>query len=459
MTPQQAKTFLNSFIDLEQSLGQLTNKEFKMERVHKLLAALGNPHHQLRAVHIAGSKGKGSTSVMVAHILKEAGYKVGLYTSPHVRSYNERIRILGKGAGTTHAEIFPDCISDEQLAQVLTAIAPMIEAVRVDQAHGRLTFYEVYTALALYFFDQEQVDFVVLETGLGGRLDATNVVESMVAVITPISLEHTHILGDTLDKIAYEKAAIIKRRQDVVVAPQQPDALEVILKRCEYFKIKPVIVQQDIRIRKVRQGLENQLIHVTTPGGEYQNLEVLLLGDHQGNNAAAAISVAESIKAKGFFISMNAIYQGLKSAFWPIRFEIIRNNPLVILDAAHNEDSMLRLVETVRSFFGNKKVQLVLGVSNDKKITEICRAVKEIAGRVYITKANHSRAYDFGYEESMLLFSGINVTHTESVPAAIKAVLAESLDTDIILITGSIFVASEARCLLLNNSPLTVHAG
>lgn len=459
MTPQQAKTYLNSFIDLEQSLGQLTNKEFKMERVHKILAALGNPHQNLRAVHIAGSKGKGSTSVMVAHILKEAGYKVGLYTSPHVRSYNERIRILRRDAIATSDEIFPDCVTDDQLAQVLTDTAPMIEEVRQDQIHGRLTFYEVYTALALYFFNQEQVDFVVLETGLGGRLDATNVVDSLVAVITPISLEHTHILGDTLDKIAYEKAAIIKRRQDVVIAPQQSDAMKVILKQCELFNIKPVDIKRDIIIRKVKQGLQNQLIHVTTGRGDYQNLEILLLGEHQCSNAAVAISVAELIKDKGFFISTHAIYQGLKSAFWPIRFEIIRSNPLVILDAAHNEDSMLRLTETVRSFFGNKKVHLVLGVSNDKKITEICRAVKEIAGRVYITKANHIRAYDFGHEESMLLFSGIHVINTDSVGEALRTVLSECSEKDIVLVTGSIFVASEARGLLLNKTPVTVQAG
>lgn len=459
MTPQQAKTYLNSFIDLEQSLGQLTNKEFKMERVYKLLAALGNPHQHLRAVHIAGSKGKGSTSVMVAHILKEAGYKVGLYTSPHVNTYNERIRILGQGFGSAQNDIFPDCITDEQLARVLTDIALMIEPVRQDQTHGRLTFYEVFTALAFYFFNQERVDFVVLETGLGGRLDATNAVDSMVAVITPISLEHTHILGDTLGKIAFEKAAIIKRRQDVVIAPQQPDAMRVILKQCELFNIMPVDIKKDVIIRKVKQGLQNQVIHVTTGRGDYQNLEILLLGDHQGSNAAAAISVVELIKDKGFFISADAIYQGLKSAFWPIRFEIIKNNPLVILDAAHNEDSMLRLVETVGSFFGNRKVQLILGVSNDKKITEICRAANQMAGRVYITKANHKRAYEFGQEEAIHLFPGNIVIKTDSVTQAVKTALAESSEEDVILITGSIFVASEARCFLLNKAYVAVQAG
>lgn len=459
MTPQQAKTFLNSFFDLEQSLGQLSNKEFKMERVHNLLQELGNPHKNLRVIHIAGSKGKGSTSVMVAHILKEAGYKVGLYTSPHVRSYNERVRVLSKGMLSTPEEIFPDCISDAQLAQILAAIGPVIERVRQDDTYGRLTFYEVYTAMAFYFFSQELVDFVVLETGLGGRLDATNAVDSMVAVITPISLEHTHILGDTLAKIAYEKAAIIKRHQDVVIAPQPREAMDVILKRCEQFGIQPVSIEKDIVIRKFHQDFRSQRIHLATKTHHYQNIEILLLGDHQCHNAATAVSVVERIREKGFWVSIDAIYQGLKTAHWPIRFEIIQNKPMIILDAAHNEDSMLRVVDTVRSFFGNKKVNLVFGVSSDKKIAEICRAVREITAKVFITKADHKRAYEFGSEELISLFPGLPVIKTESVAEALNFARAECMEDDIVLVTGSIFVTSEARGILTNKIPAAVRAG
>lgn len=459
MTPQQARAYLNSFIDLEQSLDNVTNKIFKLERVHKLLQALGNPHKNLKTIHIAGSKGKGSTSVMVAHILKEAGYKVGLYTSPHIQSYNERIRILTSGVEPAAEAVFPDSISDDRLAQVLTSIQSVIEEVRNDRTHGRLTFYEVYTVLAFYYFNQEQIDFAVIETGLGGRLDATNVIDSMVAVITPISLEHTHILGDTLDKIAYEKAAIIKKYQDVVIAPQRPLAMDVIFKRCEQFGIKPVNVAEDIKIKKVEQNFLNQTVHLKTVKSDYQGLEILLLGAHQCSNAAAAVSVAELIHDKGFLISREAIYQGLKTAFWPIRFEIIQKNPFVILDAAHNEDSMVRLAGTVRSFFGDQKVHLILGVSNDKKISEICAAAKDITSRVYITKADNKRAYEFKDEELSHLFLGIDFSKTNSVADALKLARNECPRDGIILITGSIFVASEARGLLLNKASAAVQAG
>ncbi|MBP9853363.1 MAG: bifunctional folylpolyglutamate synthase/dihydrofolate synthase [Candidatus Omnitrophica bacterium] len=452
MTFQEARIYLNSFIDSEQSLDQLTNKAFKLERVFQVLNALDNPHKKLKAIHVAGSKGKGSTSTMIAHILKEAGYKVGLYTSPHIQSYNERIRILSHEAPTSANMLFSDCISDQQLAESLTSICPIIEKFRNDPTLGALTFYEVFTVLAFYFFDQEQVDFAVIETGLGGRLDATNVIDSMIAVITPISLEHTHILGDTLDKIAFEKAAIIKNFQDAVIAPQPPAAKIVIFEHCEQFKIKPVDVSQVVDFQEIKQDLNSQTIQLRTTEKVYQNLEIALLGQHQIWNAATAIIVAERIGKRGFAVNMDAIYRGLKTVFWPVRFEVIRKNPTIILDGAHNEDSMLHLVNTVSSLFGDQKVHLIFGVSNDKKIKEMCTAIKSVSRRVYITKADHKRAYHFSDDELSNIFFDVDIVKTNTVAEALRAAQDDCSPEDIILITGSIFLASEARSLLLSRT-------
>jgi len=286
MTFQEAQQYLDSFINHETHLGQVDPASFKTKRVKQLLEHLGCPHKDLKIIHVAGSKGKGSVCVLTASILQACGYKVGLYTSPHVNHYRERIRVLNPkstpGVGLGCSDIFPDCISEEELCSTLAEMRPAVEKTRLQKGLETLTFFEVYTALALCYFQKQKTDFAVLETGLGGRLDATNAADSIVAAITPISLEHTKILGDTITKIAQEKAAIIKdHRQKVVIGIQDAGAEKVLEKRCREFAIDPIWVKDHVTCEAISKDIDQQMFHLTTPKMTYGHLQIPLLGKHQ----------------------------------------------------------------------------------------------------------------------------------------------------------------------------------
>ncbi len=427
----EAQNYLNSFINHEFHLGRVKSSSFKLERVHRLLNALGNPHRNLKIIHVAGSKGKGSICAMTAGILRQTGYTVGLYTSPHINNYRERVRVLSSrarrnGAKQSHrlfrrftprddmvSDIFPDCVSEKELEVVLKKIKPAVEKTRSREGLGDLSFFEVYTVLALFYFCQQNVDVVILETGLGGRLDATNAVDSLVAAIAPISLEHTTILGDTLTAIAKEKAAIIKDgRQRVVIAPQDDEAMEVLTARCQEFNIEPVC------IRKINS-----------------QIELSLLGPHQKENAAVSIGIVECLRDLGFEISTEAVRRGLKNVFWPGRFEIIQRGSLIVLDGAHNIASAKVLAATVKEVFEGKKIVMVLGVSEDKDKESLCAEFRKITQDIIFTKANHPRA---GHLEGAV-----------DVGQALNFARARSDPDDIIVVTGSVFVVAEARRSLM----------
>ena len=289
MTAFNPHEYLNSFINFESQLHKLRSEDFNLNRIQKFLELAGHPAGNLKIVHVAGTKGKGSTCAFLAGILQEAGYKVGLYTSPHLHRVNERIRILNT-ENVRSKDNFSGAIDDEELACVLTSLRPFAAAIKNEG--NILTFFEVLTVAALCYFAKSQVDMVILETGLGGRLDATNAVDSSVAVITPVSLDHTRILGPTLSKIASEKAGIIKNsHQKVVIAPQEKEAMDVVLARCREFGVEPVLVRPD----------------------KYENLKIGLKGKHQMINAATAIEAAAILKTMGFKISDEAMSEGLKN--------------------------------------------------------------------------------------------------------------------------------------------------
>ena len=474
MTPLLSEQYLDSFIDHEIHLGRVDGASFKLGRVEQLLKELGSPEKKLKVVHVAGSKGKGSIAAVTAGILRAAGYSVGLYTSPHLNNYRERIRVLeptriqsprhpegnegsqfvcdsrtpgeilppplfGDGGGrmTTGEEgdIFPDCIGKEELDAVVDEIKPFVERVRVREGLGLLSFFEVYTALALYYFNKRGVDVVVLETGLGGRLDATNAVASLVAVIAPISLEHTAILGDTIGKIAAEKAGIIKARgQKVVIAPQEHVAREVLDGRCRQFGIDPVRVDGTVRVNAVTQGIEGQTFDLTTARRAHEALRLPLVGKHQRQNAAAAICAVEELEDLGWTIPPGAVGQGCAGVFWPGRMEVAARSPLVVLDSAHNAASAVVLSETVREVLDGKEIVLVVGVSADKDKNAICDALAGIARKVIFTKADHPRAGD--------------IEGAVDVKTALEAARATAGREGAVLVTGSIFVVCEARKLL-----------
>ncbi len=415
MDPAQVSPYLNSFVNFESKLDKMHAVDFNLDRIRELLDLAGDPAKHLKIIHVAGTKGKGSTCAFLASILHQAGYKVGLYTSPHLHRVNERIRVLDHRPGD-------GCISDEELAVVLTRLRPLAAAVQ-NEGHI-ITYFEILTVAALLFFAGQKVDMVILETGLGGRLDATNAAPSLIAVITPISLDHVGILGPTLEKIAVEKAGIIKNSlQKVVIAPQDKEAMDVLLGRCREFGIQP---------------------HVVSLQG-HENLKTGLKGRHQKLNAATALAALNILSGMGFEISAAAIAEGLKKVFWPGRFELLASRPDVIADGAHNKASASALVETLKEEYPGRRVVLILGVSKDKDVEGICAQLNSVAAEIILTKAVHSRAYSFVKAEGEKYFKGKPCELIGNLPQALEKALRMAGPEDVIVVTGSLFIVAEAR--------------
>ncbi|HLF19031.1 MAG TPA: folylpolyglutamate synthase/dihydrofolate synthase family protein [Candidatus Omnitrophota bacterium] len=452
MSYQEALSYINSFINYEKNLHEVSPFEFRLERVQTLLEKLGNPQKDLKIIHVAGSKGKGSTCAITAQILKCAGYKVGLYTSPHISDIRERIRVLGaQHSQNGSKDIFCDMIKKDEFAQTVTETKDALEASRHGQDQGALTFFEALTAMALYYFRKRQVDFVVLETGLGGRLDATNAVHTHVCAITPISLEHTHILGDTLEKIAHEKAAIIKdNRQRVVLAPQEEEVMDVLMKRCHQFQISPTVIGQDVIYDLIKQNDKGMVFDLKTLKARYEGLELNLLGRHQLVNAAVSIGIIEYLQDLGHRISSEAIRQGLEEARWPGRFEIIRTDPMIILDGAHNLASSKALIDTLKELFPKKTVTVIVGFSQEKDIRGICEEFNRIARNIITTKSHHPRALDIREDKIKQFFPGKRCSSAKDINEAMRLAKNNLTKDDILLVSGSLYLISEARALCTN---------
>ncbi len=457
MTSLEAREYIHSLINFELRPPRQRRKDipsFDLTRIQQLLQRIGNPQEHLKVIHVAGSKGKGSTCVFTAHILRRAGYVVGLYTSPHMNDYRERIRVLGcveRSGGGQAQGLFPDQITEEEFCAALGDIKPRIDEMRAGPRTEDVSFFEVFTALALYHFHKKKVDWVVLETGMGGRLDATNVTSSLVCAITPISLEHTDCLGDTVGQIAGEKAGIIKAScRRVVVAPQEIQAREVINERCRALFIQPCWVGDDIRVEVTSRNQEKQGVCIETSRSRYSDLILPLTGDHQAVNAAVAVGIVEGLRELGFVISEEAVYGGFQETFWPGRLEVVGGLPLTVLDGAHNQASAWSLTQSLRKIFPGKAVTLILGVGADKDREGICREFNRIARTVIASQADHPRAYRFRADELLSLFAGKRLCRSENIRQALELAIRETNPEDMILVSGSLFLVSEARRLILN---------
>lgn len=451
MNYPEALEYLDSFVDYEKQVTYDYNS-FRLERIRRLLELLGNPQSKIKTIQIAGTKGKGSTCVFVSSILREAGFKVGLYTSPHLVNLRERIRILNSESKTVAEEI----ISREEICALVGKMEPQIE--RVHNELGELTFFEVITALAFLYFNIKSVDLMVLEVGFGGRLDATNVVEALVCGITPISQEHTDKLGNTLRDIAREKSGIIKdnislsplHTQIVVTAPQKKDALEIIRETCKKKKARLYEVNRNIFFEKVDFGQERQVFNVKGIWGEYPHLGIKLLGEHQLINAATAVGIVESLRFQDIFLPPYAIRRGLENVRWPGRLEIVKRNPLIVLDGAHNRESASVLKEAVKKLFSYEKLILVLGLSKDKDIAGIFQELKDVSDEVILTQAANPRAANS--EVIKKYIDNKDAILTSTVGEALDKAQTRAKKEDLILVTGSLFVVGEARVCLLRES-------
>ncbi|MDD4953543.1 MAG: bifunctional folylpolyglutamate synthase/dihydrofolate synthase [Candidatus Omnitrophica bacterium] len=442
MTYSQVINYLESFVNYEKIPAWPYKESLKPERIKKFLRLIGNPQDNLRFLHVAGTKGKGSTCAFLTYILREAGYKVGLYTSPHLSDFRERIRILQKaGDRKQKADDFEGMITRRDLALLVKRLKPAIEKYNRNSVYGPLSFFEVYTALAFVYFKEKKVDFAVLETGLGGRLDATNVVSPLVCVITPISYEHTQKLGNTLSKIAAEKAGIIKSNRSIVIsASQEREAAEVIRKRCHQTGARLYEVGRDIKFE-----VQSSKFKVQGVAGEYPALRIRLLGAHQLVNAAGAVGAIEALGFSGINIDVDSIRRGLYNTRWPARCEVIAKNPLVVLDGAQNIASAGALKSTIKENFKYKRLILVLGISNDKDIKGICNVLCNLADEVILTKADNPRATK--PEDLAKYFNDRKQHITNNVPEALGLAQKEANREDLILITGSLFVTGQARGL------------
>ncbi len=434
--------YLNSLPNYEKNTNYSYKKDLKLARMQGFLALLGNPQDSLRVIHIAGTKGKGSTCAFVAYMLREAGFSVGLYTSPHLHDFRERIRILNplllKAASEVCACDFEGMIPKKALVNLVNELKPKIKKYNRQSRCGQLSFFEVYTVLAFLYFKQKNTDFVVLETGLGGRLDATNAADSLVCGITPLSFEHVQKLGNTLVRIAAEKAGIIKHNGAIVIsALQTKKAQGVIRNRCKKFQAQLYEVGKQIKYFKTKRGLVIKGLK-----NDYKNLRLNLLGDHQAANAALAIGLVEGLSFYGLDLSARAIRGGLDHAAWPGRCEVAGRDPLIILDGAQNLASVDVLKRTIKDNLKYRKLILVLGISSDKDIWGICKKLNSLADEIILTRAATSRAAD-PVKLAGCFKRKLHLTQTVKEAKLLASSLAGK--KDLILVTGSLFVVGEFR--------------
>ncbi len=432
MDYKQAEEYILSFTDYEKIPGILyTSANYDLRRMAELLAPLGNPHLAAKTVHIAGTKGKGSTAAMIAQVLTTSVYKTGLYTSPHLHTLRERIRIDG------------NFISEADFVSLVEILKPLVTLVNEKGYYGQLTTFEILTALAFTYFAKEKVDFQVVEVGLGGRLDATNVVKPEVCVITSISLDHTEVLGDTIGKIAAEKAGIIKEGCLVVSAPQPPEAKEVIQRVCQEKGAKLIQVGEDITWRKISSNLGYQSFLVNSREKSYY-LTIPLLGDHQLENAANAVAVFEALASLGAKISVEDIRKGLAQVNWPGRLQILSYQPFLVVDGAHNAYSMKRLVQAVRDYFDYDRCFVIFGTSCDKDIPGMVAEIISLSTDIFITRSSHPRAASLSILAKEFANHGIQVNIVENTFEALSYLLTLASPKDLILVTGSLFLIAEA---------------
>ncbi|MCL4529143.1 MAG: bifunctional folylpolyglutamate synthase/dihydrofolate synthase [Chloroflexi bacterium] len=422
-----ALDYLYSFVDYSlKHSSELAKADFNLDRMRALMAELGYPQDQYPIIHVAGTKGKGSVCALCASALQAAGYKTGLYTSPHLLDYAERIRINGEP------------ISHAELVQLVEQVKPAVSRI------PKLTTFEITTAIGFLYFAQQKVDAAVIEVGLGGRLDATNVVMPKVSVITSLSYDHMAVLGNTLTLIAGEKAGIIKPGMPLVSAPQKDEALQVLVRIAKERNAPMTLVGRDVTFKSLNHSLDGQTIQIVNnlQPSNLPTFKLPLLGAHQVDNAATAYT---ALKVSGLKISDRDIQNGFAEVKWPARFEVVRREPPVIFDSAHNQDSFARLRQALDDYFPNKSVYLIFGASEDKNIPGMFVEIKPKVKRMFVTKANHPRALEPEKIVELARQAEVPNEAAESVESAFASALALSeKDGSIVLSAGSMFVTAEA---------------
>lgn len=409
-----------------------------LDNINNLLAKLDNPQDNLRVIHVAGTNGKGSVCTMINNILSEEGYIVGQFSSPHIVDYNEIIRINTK----------PICNDD--FAKYTSVIKEKCNELVAENKHHP-TLFECQTALALLYFSMMHVDYVVLEVGLGGRQDATNVIKQpLVSVITSISLDHTDYLGDTIDKIAYEKAGIIKDQCPIVLSPNPYEVLTTV-KKCALEKNAPFYYDsyKDIELDIIKSTLDATTYSVVTPNYSYNQLELSLLGDYQLYNTSTVLLTMEVLRQQGISISNKSIYSGLKYVKWACRMELLPMEQMVLLDGAHNIEGTKALVRFIQNHLSNQPITLVFGVLEDKEYEEMVKLLFPLVDTVILTKPLNERALSL----DALYAIGKKYCSNIDIKEAYRDAIDYGLETNnTVCCAGSLYLIGHIRKYLLNLS-------
>src|SRR6266566_4114977 len=447
---QEALAYLYSLSNFERGGPYTRNPEENLPRESRLLAALGNPQLSYTNTLIAGTKGKGSTAAFIERVLREAEVRTGLYTQPDLHTFRERIRVKGR------------LISEDEVAELVPVVRAVAEEIQESREFGPFITYEIATALALYYFYRQRVQHAVLEVGLGGRLDATNVTHPLVSVIASISYDHTQILGDTLTEIATEKAGIIKPDGVVVTSARPPEALLAIESVCQKqhaHMIRIGAAEGDPAQIEVEEGRlpalsyryrledrteEHQRFTVRTPEEAYTGLEIPLAGQHQLENATLALATLDVLRKKGISWDEQALRDGLRNVRWPARIDVVEHNPTIVVDGAHNADSMEKLLQALRDSFVFHRLIVVLSLARDKDLLGIAKALQYV-DVVILTRMVNPRAATIENMQEAFAHQAQNVQiyTTQDSRAAMYLALEIAKRDDLICATGSLYLAGE----------------
>ena len=457
-TYDEALDKIYSYVDYSMSHADTVSREaFLVDAIRELMDLLGNPQNSYAVIHVAGTKGKGSVCAMLAAALKNAGFKTGLYTSPHLIRYNERIQVNGK------------MISDQDVIALTEKVDSCVQKMSLHASS-----FDFMTAMAFEYFKEQRVDIAVVETGLGGRLDSTNIVDPMLTIITSISMDHTNFLGDTIEKIAWEKAGIIKTGVPVICGAQPFPAAAKVIEDTAHEKRAPWISVSDryryinerqcgmLQCTRIWRVEDQKLIRQwasgkTCDGWEPDKVESPLRGGHQTENAAVVYAALQKVKAKfssmDISMDMDKALEGIRGTFWPGRFETLSETPLLILDGAHNEDSMKKLGAALDCLCGTKRVKCVFGASEDKMLKNMIGLLAPHVDEFILTRADHPRAANPKLLAEYAAETGRKNHTTATIQEAYELFTQETDPNVCWLVAGSLFVAGQFRELHMARHP------
>lgn len=418
---------------------RVLGSNYGLERTERLLELLGNPHKKLKLIHIAGTNGKGSTSSILGKVLIEHGYKVGFFNSPHLEEIEETIRIND------------DNIAEEELVNLLEEIKPYVNKI-VEEGYKHPTEFEVLTCVMFLYLYRQKVDFGVIEVGLGGRLDSTNVITPILSIITPISLDHTNILGNTVEEITSEKVGIIKENIPVITCKQKDKVINIIKSKALLTNSKLTIVDSNNfnLLEIVNDDIPYQRVSINFNNNKY-TLDLSLLGKHQIINLSLAIKALEELQRLNYInIEINKLYKGVKSVKWKGRLEVLKKNPYIVIDGAHNIAGIEFLKRNIEEYFKYQKLYLILGILNDKNVEEMVKVIAPLATEVYTVTPNSIRAASANELKEIVLRYNNNCIAFDDYDKVIQLSLSKASKDDLIIASGSLYMIGEIRKILTN---------